>query len=576
MKIDFTLWPNPDPDILDTLPDDLSSQVTLGTNKIQIPEDTQWPDGDTLVGNFIYKDGLLSGFVDTKALIRNDSNTTKIPYDYVNTTLEGLNGGNFIILTDGRCKSLKVSFGDSYKNDDYQKVTYDTASEIVKNYLYNASQIIGNTLYDANMNVSGAFDMNSISIPYSEEGRENSSYEGEAIHTFFTDGSVYGNNSKIKVIKSDMRSLTDGYLMFYHNSTLETFEGDLSSLTNGNRMFGHTKISSFEGDLSSLTNGDSMFTDCSNLTSFSSDLSSLTNGEYMFLNCSNLTTFTSDLSSLTNGQGMFNDCSNLTTFTSDLSSLTHGAYMFINCSNLTTFTSDLSSLTHGGYMFSNCSSLTTFNSDLSSLTDGYGMLANCANLTTFTSDLSSLTTGRGMFADCSRLTTFNSDLSSLTDGQQMFYRCKLNPQSVMNIVKSLPKRLSGGKITIGISVTNNVSTIQQQLQAFAEEATFDSWADLKQAFVDKGWNVILQYGGLSTSIPYDMRGERDISCSIYAQLIEEEDKDHAEYTNEDGSKFYNINWGHDVTNPQEFQQFDSLEDAAAAYGVFIKENIETV
>ena len=73
-----------------------------------------------------------------------------------------------------------------------------------------------------------------------------------------------------------------------------------------------------------------------------------------------------------------------------------------------------------------------------------------------------------------------------------------------------------------------------------------------------------------------MRGERDIPCHIYAQLIEKEDKYHAEYTNEDGSKFYSINWGHDVTNHQDFQQFDSLEDAAAAYGVFLKENIETV
>ena len=167
MKIDFTLWPNPDPNILDTLPDDLSSQVTLGTNKVQIPEGTQWPDGDTLVGNFIYKDGLLSGLVDTKALIPNDTNTTKIPYEYVNTTLEGLNGGNFVIFADSRCKNLKVSFGDSYKNDNYEKVTYDTASETVKQYLKLASHIIDNTLYDDSMNVLGAFDTNSISIPYS-------------------------------------------------------------------------------------------------------------------------------------------------------------------------------------------------------------------------------------------------------------------------------------------------------------------------------------------------------------------------------------------------------------------------
>ena len=347
MKIDFTLWPNPDRDILGTLPE-LSSEVTLGTIKVPIPEDTLWPDGDTLVGNFIYKDGLLSGLVDTKALIRNDSNTTKIPYDYVNTTLEGLNGGNFIINVGERCKNLKVSFGDSYKNDDYEKVTYDTSSETVKQYLQLASYIIDNTLHDADMNVLGAFDMNSISIPYSEEGRKNSSYEGEDVANFFTDGSGSGNNSNIKVIKSDMKSLKDGYMMFYYNSTLETFEGDLSSLTYGNSMFGHTKISAFEVDLSSLTNGGWMFTDCTNLTEFNSDLGSLTNGGWMFSNCTNLTEFNSDLSFLTNGAGMFYYCYNLTEFNSDLSSLTDGSNMFSNCSTLTDFTSDLGSLTNGG------------------------------------------------------------------------------------------------------------------------------------------------------------------------------------------------------------------------------------
>ena len=69
-----------------------------------------------------------------------------------------------------------------------------------------------------------------------------------------------------------------------------------------------------------------------------------------------------------------------------------------------------------------------------------------------------------------------------------------------------------------------------------------------------------------------MRGERAIPCPIYVQLIEEEEVEHAEYTNEDCSKFYNINWGHDVTHPQEFQQFDSLEDAMVAYGVILKQS----
>ena len=57
MNIDYTLYPN--------------AGGILGQTKVQIPDGvtTQWPDGDALVNNFIYKDGKLSGFVDTKALI---------------------------------------------------------------------------------------------------------------------------------------------------------------------------------------------------------------------------------------------------------------------------------------------------------------------------------------------------------------------------------------------------------------------------------------------------------------------------------------------------------------------------
>ena len=242
-----------------------------------------------------------------------------------------------------------------------------------------------------------------------------------------------------------------------------------------------------------------------------------------------------------------------------------------------------------------------------------------SNLTTFTSDLSSLINGYNMFSNCEKLTTFTSDLSSLTDGSNMFRSCKLTPQSVMYIVDSIKDinaekklyqdgiipyvtktndeysstkgftsnglyvytynnpqpftttitALAVGELTIGINVTNDFDTIADQLQAFAEEASFDSWTELKQAFVDKGWNVTWQYGGTTTNITYDMRGERTIPCPIYAQLVEVEDKDQAEYTNEDGTKFYNINWGHDVTNYDNFQQFDSLEDAMVAYGVIL-------
>ena len=358
-----------------------------------------------------------------------------------------------------------------------------------------------------------------------------------------------------------------------------------------------------------IKDGKYMLYRCHNITAFTSDLPSLTDGLNMFYTCGNLTTFTSDLPSLTDGSQMFYDCRNLTTFTSDLSSLTTSRLMFYNCA-LTSFNSDLPSLIKGDYMFDSCYNLTTFTSNLPNLSTGDSMFIYC-DLTSFNSDLPSLINGTCMFQYCTNLTSFTSDLSSLTDGEFMFSGCSLDAKSVMFIADTIkdvaaekqlyqdgiipyvtlangkysaPKGFMSngnyvytynnpqpytttisasliGKLTIGINVTNNSSTIADQLQTFAEEATFDSWEDLKQAFVDKGWDVTWQYGGTSTSITYDMRGERTIPCPIYAQLVEVEDKEQAEYTNEEGTKFYNITWGHDVTNYDDFQQFDSLEDA---------------
>jgi hypothetical protein len=80
-NIDYTLWPN--------------ANGNLGEIKVQIPDGvtTTWPEGDALVGNFVYNKGKLVGFVDTKALIANSSKTTTFPYEYVNISLPSIAEG---------------------------------------------------------------------------------------------------------------------------------------------------------------------------------------------------------------------------------------------------------------------------------------------------------------------------------------------------------------------------------------------------------------------------------------------------------------------------------------------------
>lgn len=445
---------------------------------------------------------------------------------------------------------------------------------------------------------------------------------------------MFYGSSALTSFSSDLPRLTDGTKMFFR-SALTSFFSNLSSLMEGYYMFGYCpNLTSFNIDLPILTNAGGMFANCSNLTSFTSDssgspvnLSNLTDGNYMFYYCGNLKLFSADLSSLINGSTMFRNCQQLTSFYSNLPSLTNGESMFYNCQQLTSFNTNLPSMTDGRYMFQKCSNLTSFNTNLPSVTEGNYMFRDCSALTSFNIDLPSLINGYQMFYQNSNLTSFSSNLSSLMRGSDMFYKCKLDAKSVMYIADSIkdivaekqlyingtipyvtydsmtikysaprgfmsdgkyvysynkPKPTTEtisasyvGQLTLGINVTNDANTIQQQLEDFAKEATFDSWADLKQLFVDKGWTVTFQYGGTSTNITYGLRdGEQIIPCQIFAKLIEA-DKDSAEYCTEDASTFYNIEWGHDVTDTSSYNQFDSLEDAMASWNVFPKENIIT-
>ena len=269
MNIDYTLWPNTD--------------GNLGNIKVQIPDgvNTFWPEGDALVHNFVYKDGKLAGFVDTKALTVNESKSTIINYDYFDIELPFAEGE--IAITRGeRSKYFNVRY--SVSKDDNVVITLkykgcktvDDVKAVDPDYLTN--DIVDGVWSE------GLGDL--------EDGTGDDYYGG------FTTS------------------------MFWECSNLTTFHSNLSNLTNGRYMFAYCEnLSEFSSDLSSLMDGTGMFCECFELTSFSSDLSSLTDSGYMFFNCTNLTSFNADLSSLRNGRHMFHNCQNLSKFNSNLSNL---------------------------------------------------------------------------------------------------------------------------------------------------------------------------------------------------------------------------------------------------------------
>ena len=103
--LENSIWPN--------------ANGILGEIKVQIPDGitVKWPDGDALIGNFVYKDGNLVGFVDTKALILNDSKSTTFDYDCVNITLDNISDGDLTVNKGTRCKYLTINWGETISNN---------------------------------------------------------------------------------------------------------------------------------------------------------------------------------------------------------------------------------------------------------------------------------------------------------------------------------------------------------------------------------------------------------------------------------------------------------------------------
>ena len=386
-------------------------------------------------------------------------------------------------------------------------------------------------------------------------------------------------SSVIANIQTEM--IKDGSYMF-SNTALTSFDGDLSSLINSTDMFATTSLTSFDGDLSSLVIGYEMFYSTP-LISFTSDLGSLIDGSYMFRNTS-LKSFNGDLSSLVKGASMFSYAP-LTSFNGDLSSLVVGTYMF-GGDTLTSFSGDLSNLVVATQMFYGAP-LTSFSSDLSSLVNGSDMFSfsklTPQSVMYIVESIKNITEEKAKYPNPetgetgeipwvtydSTTRKYSAPFGFMEDGKYIYTYKNPNPYNYPNPYTAFISSSDVGQLTLGIDVTNNSDTIAQQLQTFAEGCLCDSWAELKEEFVNKGWTVTFQYTGSGTNITLS-EDEQFRGVPVYARLIEEEDKDRAEYCTEDGTKFYNIDWGHDVTDYDQYQYFGSLLEACGFYGVIPK------
>lgn len=139
----------------------------------------------------------------------------------------------------------------------------------------------------------------------------------------------------------------------------------------------------------------------------------------------------------------------------------------------------------------------------------------------------------------------------LSNGQNMFNYCRLDKQSTLCILNSIPEHSSGSHaLTIGIHI---------DLQNDADVLT--AIANAKA----KGWNMEVQWNGKSTSGVSTLDLEE-----IYAKVTESE---YGEYTDENGTRCA-LNWGHYVTNQSEYKLFYSLVEAEQYFKLTRIENNE--
>lgn len=320
-----SIWPNPD--------------GNLGKNKTAIPDgvNVKWPEGDALIHNFVYKDGKLVGFVDTKALIVNDDKNTTIPYECVNINLDNILEDTMTITQGERCKylttayadviefltpKLKELFGETkfelYFEKDAKKLIIHT-DRIADDMIASLENLLGEVLpqtietekYNHHIDISWRdinkyvdcttrTDMEAINANYGEDVTSDLewiyplpslkvAYSAWLKGIFSAAYEVGEQNRKLPAKKYilSLPSCTNGMNCFISNQQVEEIEIYAPIMTNiyyGIRSNSKlTKIKGYFPKLSEAIRGLGSW--CNKLTVFDAELPSLSNGDLAFESC---------------------------------------------------------------------------------------------------------------------------------------------------------------------------------------------------------------------------------------------------------------------------------------------------
>ena len=125
--------------------------------------------------------------------------------------------------------------------------------------------------------------------------------------------------------------------------------------------------------------------------------------------------------------------------------------------------------------------------------------------------------------------------AKVSGGAGGFSGCILNKESVIRLLNSLPE-MAEQSITTGIHIDHQYD--DEVLEAIANAEA-------------KGWTLTVQWNGTQTTQASATYGLR--KPPIYAKV--------AEIERSDGTVEQYLDWGHYVTNPEDYQEFSSLEEA---------------
>lgn len=292
-----SIWPNPD--------------GNLGKNKTAIPDgvNVKWPEGDALIHNFVYKDGKLVGFVDTKALIVNDSKNTTIPYDCVNINLDNILEDTMTITQGERCKYLMTAYADviEFLTPKLKELLGETKFELY--FEKDAKKLIVHTDRIADDMIASLENLLDEVLPQTIETEKYNHH----IDISWRDINKYAECTTV----AEMRAVNPDY-----KNDLTSDGGwvyPLPALSNAKDVFlGNTKLCFFDADYETPVVGN-----------YSNPFWSY--GAYWFKNCPNLKSFKMKKIRFKTIWETFYNCSSFSEFKADISECKAINNCFVNC-----------------------------------------------------------------------------------------------------------------------------------------------------------------------------------------------------------------------------------------------------